>query len=52
MGYDKATAQRMRQILAGGRDVHGKKMVGGLSFIEDGELRRGAARSGFREPKP
>ena len=47
MGYDKATAQRVRQILGGRRDVHERKMVGGLSFMVRGRLCCGVTGSGF-----
>ena len=33
MGYDEKTAERVRRILSGRRDVLEKKMVGGLSFM-------------------
>lgn len=37
-GYDKNTAERVRQILAGQRDVVEKRMVGGLSFMVNGNM--------------
>jgi hypothetical protein len=38
MGYDEDTAERVRQILSGRRDVVEKKMVGGLSFMVNGTM--------------
>jgi hypothetical protein len=38
MGYDPATAERVRRILAARADVVEKRMVGGLSFQVDGSM--------------
>jgi hypothetical protein len=38
MSYDEATAERVRRILSGRRDVAEKRMVGGLSFSVDGKV--------------
>jgi hypothetical protein len=38
MGYDQATAERVRQILAGRGGVIEKRMVGGLSFMVNGSM--------------
>ena len=38
MGYDENTAERVRRILSGRRDVVEKKMVGGLSFMVSGSM--------------
>lgn len=38
MGHDERTAERVRRILSGRRDVVEKKMVGGLSFIVNGSM--------------
>ena len=33
MAYDETTAERVRKVLAGRRDVIAKKMMGGLAFM-------------------
>ena len=38
MGYDAATAERLRAHFAGRADVAEKRMVGGLSFVVNGNL--------------
>ncbi|HYA06692.1 MAG TPA: TfoX/Sxy family protein [Xanthobacteraceae bacterium] len=38
MAYDEATAQRVRKILSGRRNVTEKKMMGGLSFMVGGAM--------------
>ena len=38
MSYDRAAAERVRQLLSGRSDVVEKKMVGGLSFLVNGNM--------------
>jgi TfoX/Sxy family transcriptional regulator of competence genes len=38
MAYDESTAERVRRLLAGRRDVVEKKMMGGLSFMVGGNM--------------
>ena len=38
MSYDPASAERVRQSLSGRSDVVEKKMVGGLSFLVNGNM--------------
>jgi hypothetical protein len=38
MAYDELTAERVRKIFSGRRDVVGKKMMGGLCFMVRGAL--------------
>ena len=38
MSYDRAAAERVRQLLSGRSDVAEKKMVGGLSFLVNGNM--------------
>jgi len=38
LSYDPAAAQRVRQVLSGRSDVVEKKMVGGLSFLVNGNM--------------
>jgi TfoX/Sxy family transcriptional regulator of competence genes len=38
LSYDPAAAQRVRQLLSGRTDVVEKKMVGGLSFVVNGNM--------------
>jgi TfoX/Sxy family transcriptional regulator of competence genes len=38
MAYDEQTAERIRRILAGRRDVVEKKMMGGLCFMVNGAM--------------
>ena len=38
MSYDPAAAERVRQLLSGRSDVAEKKMVGGLSFLVNGNM--------------
>jgi TfoX/Sxy family transcriptional regulator of competence genes len=38
LSYDPAAAERVRQLLSGRRDVAEKKMVGGLSFLVNGNM--------------
>jgi TfoX/Sxy family transcriptional regulator of competence genes len=38
MAYDEETAERVRRILAGRRDVVEKKMMGGLCFMVQGAM--------------
>ena len=37
-GYDEKTAERVRRILSGRKDVVEKRMVGGLSFMVNGSM--------------
>ena len=43
MSYDPAAAERVRQLLSGRSDVVEKKMVGGLSFLVNGNMCCGIA---------
>ena len=47
MGYDQATAERVRRILSGRRGVAEKRMVGGISFLVDGRMCCGVTSSGL-----
>ena len=38
MSYDRAAAERVRHLLSGRSDVVEKKMVGGLSFLVNGNM--------------
>jgi TfoX/Sxy family transcriptional regulator of competence genes len=38
LSYDPAAAERVRQLLSGRTDVVEKKMVGGLSFLVNGNM--------------
>lgn len=38
MAYDEKTAERVRKILAGRRDVAETKLMGGLAFIAGGNM--------------
>ena len=38
MAYDEATAERVRKLLSGRRDVAEKKMMGGLCFMVKGAM--------------
>jgi TfoX/Sxy family transcriptional regulator of competence genes len=38
MAYDEQTAERVRKVLAGRRDVAAKKMMGGLAFMVKGSM--------------
>jgi TfoX/Sxy family transcriptional regulator of competence genes len=38
MAYDEKTAERVRQVLSGRRDVVEKKLMGGLCFMVDGGM--------------
>jgi len=38
LGYDPAAAERVRQLVSGRSDVVEKKMVGGLSFLVNGNM--------------
>ena len=38
MAYDEQTAERVRKVLAGRRDVATKKMMGGLVFMVKGNM--------------
>jgi hypothetical protein len=38
MAYDEATAERIRKLLSGRRDVAEKKMMGGLCFMVKGAM--------------
>ena len=38
MAYDEQTAERVRKVLAGRRDVTAKKMMGGLAFMVKGGM--------------
>jgi TfoX/Sxy family transcriptional regulator of competence genes len=38
MAYDETTAERVRRLLSGRRDVVEKKMMGGLSFMVGGNM--------------
>src|SRR5207302_9660929 len=62
MAYDEETAERVRKVLAGRRDVTARKMMGGLAFMVKGTMccsvsgrggilvRVGADESVFGEP--
>jgi TfoX N-terminal domain len=41
LSYDRAAAERVRHLLSGRSDVVEKKMVGGLSFLVNGNMRCG-----------
>ncbi len=45
MGYDEKAAERVRQILSGRGDVVEKRMVGGLSFMVNGNMCCGITRN-------
>lgn len=47
MGYDEATAGRVRRVLSGRRDVVEKRMVGGLSFTVAGSMCCGVTSTGL-----
>jgi len=47
MGYDQTTAERVRRILSGRRDVVEKRMVGGLSFSVNGAMCCGVTGTGL-----
>ncbi len=38
MAYDEQTAERVRKVLSGRRDVAAKKMMGGLAFMVKGGM--------------
>jgi hypothetical protein len=38
MAYDEQTAERVRKLLSGRRDVAAKKMMGGLAFMVKGSM--------------
>jgi len=38
MGYDEKTAERVRRILSGQRNIAEKKMIGGLCFMINGSM--------------
>jgi len=38
MAYDEATAERVRQVLSGRRDLVEKKMMGGICFMVSGSM--------------
>jgi TfoX/Sxy family transcriptional regulator of competence genes len=38
MAYDEETAERVRRVLSGWRDVTAKKMMGGLAFMVKGGM--------------
>ena len=38
MAFDEATAERVRKVLAGRRDVTARKMMGGLCFMVKGRM--------------
>ena len=38
MGYDEATADRVRRVLSARQDVVERRMVGGLSFMVNGSM--------------
>lgn len=38
MAYDEQTAERVRKVLSGRRDVTAKKMMGGLAFMVKGGM--------------
>lgn len=46
MAYDEATAERVRKILSGRRDVAAKKMMGGLCFMVGGSMCCAVSRHG------
>jgi TfoX/Sxy family transcriptional regulator of competence genes len=45
MSYDAQTANRVRQILSGRPDVVEKRMIGGLSFLLNGNMCCGVTRA-------
>jgi hypothetical protein len=47
MGYDEETAERVRRILSGRRDVVENKMVAGLSFMANSKIFCGLAGRGI-----
>jgi TfoX N-terminal domain len=47
VGYDAETAARVRAVLSGRADVVEKRMVGGLSFMVDGNMCCGATATGL-----
>jgi TfoX-like protein len=47
VSYDEPTAERVRRILRGRRNVVEKRMVGGLSFNLDGSMCCGVTRTGL-----
>jgi TfoX/Sxy family transcriptional regulator of competence genes len=47
MGYDEATAERVRRVLAGQEDVAERRMVGGLSFLVGGSMCCGVTSGGL-----
>lgn len=46
MAYDEDLANRLRELLAGERDVHEKKMFGGLAFLVGGNMAVAASGQG------
>ena len=38
MAYDEATAERVRRVLSGRRDLVEKKMMGGICFLVSGNM--------------
>ena len=46
MAYDEALAERIRQLLAGERDLTEQKMFGGLAFLIGGNMAVGASGQG------
>ena len=47
MGYDEATVERVRRVLAGRDDVVEKRMVGGRSFLLNGGMCCGVTSGGL-----
>jgi TfoX/Sxy family transcriptional regulator of competence genes len=47
MGYDEATVERVRRVLAGRRDVAERRMIGGWSFLVDGSMCCGVTSGGL-----
>ena len=50
MSYDPEAAERVRLLLSGRDDVVEKKMVGGLSFLVNGNMCCGVTSTALREP--
>ena len=47
MAYDEETAERVRKLLSGRRDVVARKMMGGLCFMVGGAMCCGLTKSDF-----
>ncbi len=47
MGYDEATAERVRRVLSGRGDVVERRMIGGWSFLVGGSMCCGVTSGGL-----